>query len=288
MQMFVKKPENFKILLLRFVEFTLSRENLFCFINFSGCAMPQTAKIDAALLQLELTYPQFATMTAEALRMHWRAMIKKSHPDLPENRLKNIDPAAINAAYDLLKLAQADRARLAQADPLAPQPTSYATSYDRTSIAPPWQPDKHTKNHRIHVESYRDQNFIKKRIWELSNQSDEIYTIDAFGKTSFEGRTRVYGSQDVFDEMAKAMLVWNANGGNIQLTRAVLVSSPKQENSVYLIYADGKSLADNPIPLKYNPKAGSHYDDKTFQANLPRILDHIHEMLASEQVARAG
>jgi hypothetical protein len=249
--------------------------------------MSQSVKIDAALLQLELSYPQFANMTAESLRNHWRAMIRKSHPDLPENRLRNIDPAAVNAAYDLLKSAQADRARLDRTDAHQAAPTSYATTYDRASIAPPWQPDKQSKNHRIQVESYRDQNFIKKRIWELSDKSDEIYTIDAFGKTSFEGRTRVYGSQAVFDEMAKAMLIWNANGGNVQLTRAVLVSSQKQDHALYLIYADGKSLADNPIPLPYNPQAGSPYNDKNFQENLPRILDKIREMLAEREVAQA-
>jgi hypothetical protein len=247
--------------------------------------MFQPTRIDAALRQLDLTQAEFNGMTADALRLHWRAMIKKSHPDLPENRLRNIDPAAVNAAYDTLKTAQIERDRLGHA---ADPQSAFTTRYDRASIAPPWQPDKTAKNHRIYVESYRDQNFIKKRIWELSNQSDEIYTIDAFGKTSFEGRTQVYGNQDVFDEMAKAMLIWNANGGNVKLTRAVMVSSPKQRDSVYLIYADGKSLASNPIPLKYNRHVGSHYDDKTFQQNLPYILDKIQEMLSTQDVARAS
>ncbi len=218
-------------------------------------------------------------MTAEDLRKHWRAAIKKAHPDLPENRANPKDPAAINAAYDTLRVSLAERARLRDADP---------ARYDRATIAPPWQPDKGAMNHRIVVESYRDQNFIKKRIWELSDKSEEVYTIDAFGKTSFEGRTRVYGSQAVFDEMAKAMLIWNANGSNIKLTRAVLVSTPKDDHALYLIYADGKSLANNPIPLRYNPKAGSQYNDKTFQAQLPIILDRIQEMLAGRDVAVAG
>ncbi len=200
---------------------------------------------------------------------------------MPENRDNPNAAAAINAAYDLLRAAVAERVKRHQKDPVMAR-------YDRASIAPPWQPDKYAKNHRIYVESYRDQNFIKKRIWELSNESDEIYTIDAFGKTSFEGRTRVYGNQAVFDEMAKAMLVWNANGSKIQLTRAVLVSSSKDRHALYLIHADGKSLAQNPIPLRYSPKAASQYDDKTFQAQLPIILDRIKSMLAERDLARAG
>jgi hypothetical protein len=246
--------------------------------------MSQSAKLESALRQLELTYADFAGMTAEALRKHWRDVIKKSHPDLPENRNRAVDPAAVNAAFDMLKRHHAERLRLAKNDPRGTQPNSYTTRYERASIAPPWQPDKNAKNHRIYVESYRDENFIKKRIWELSEKSDEVYTIDAFGKSSFEGRTRVYGSQAVFEEMAKAMVIWNANGTDIKLTRAILVSSAKQDHALYLIYADGKSLAKKPIPLRYNPKAGSPYNDKTFQAQLPLILDKIQEMLAGQDV----
>jgi hypothetical protein len=245
--------------------------------------MSQSAKIETALGQLSLTYQEFAGLSADELRKHWRAKIKAAHPDLPENRDNPKDPGAINAAYDTLRLSLADRARMRNQDP-ARDPSRY----DRATIAPPWQPDKGAMNHRIVVESYRDQNFIKKRIWELSDQSEEIYTIDAFGKTSFEGRTRVYGSQAVFDEMAKAMLIWNANGSNIKLTRAVLVSSNKDDHALDLIHADGKSLASNPIPLRYNPKAGSQYNDKTFQAQLPTILDRIQEMLAERDVASVG
>ena len=123
--------------------------------------MSQSAKLESALRQLELTYADFAGMTAEALRKHWRDVIKKSHPDLPENRNRAVDPAAVNAAFDMLKRHHAERLRLAKNDPRGTQPNSYTTRYERASIAPPWQPDKNAKNHRIYVESYRDENFIK-------------------------------------------------------------------------------------------------------------------------------
>jgi hypothetical protein len=156
--------------------------------------------------------------------------------------------------------------------------------HDQAAIAPPWQPDKNARNNVIQVGSYRDVNYLKKRIWELSKGSQEIYTINAFGRTNFEGRTRVYGSQDVFDEMAKAMLIWNANGSNVQLTRAVLVSS-NRDHTLYLIYADGKSMAHNPIPLPYKPQAGSLEEDNDFKAKLPLVLDKIRDLYARRSVA---
>ncbi len=247
--------------------------------------MSLSARIESALGQLSLTPQDFLYITPDGLRRHWRDMIKKSHPDLPENRDTPDLAASINAAYDTLRISLAERARLREKDP---HTKDIMARYDRASIAPPWQPDKYARNHRIYVESYRDENFIKKRIWELSNESDEIYTIDAFGKTSFEGRTRVYGNQDVFEEMAKAMLIWNANGSNPSLTRAILVSSNKDTKSLYLIYADGKSLAQTPIPLRFNPNAGSAYKDQTFLTQLPIILDRIQTMLVEREMARAG
>jgi hypothetical protein len=221
--------------------------------------MIPTAKITAALTIFGLTFGQFETMSSEQLQKYRRELIKSCHPDLPENQGKNIDLGEINAAYDYLRSLGS---------------TAFKSTL-RNSIAPPWQPDKRTTNNKIQVESYRDQNFIKKRLWELSGQSKDVYTIDAFGQTSFEGRTLVYGSPEIFDEMAQAMLIWNANGGNLAATRAVFVSTPGDSHALNLIYSDGRSHAKNPIQLKYDPQAGSPYNDKAFQASLPAILDSV-------------
>jgi hypothetical protein len=150
----------------------------------------------------------------------------------------------------------------------------------RSTIAPPWQPDKRTTNNTIRVESYRDVNYIKKRCWELSGHSDSVYTLDAFGKTAFEGRTLVYGSPEIYDEMAQAMLVWNANGGKLTATRAVFVSSAGEGNALNLIYADGRSFSKKPIQLRYDAAAGSHYNDRNFQSKMPAILDKVGQMYA--------
>lgn len=238
--------------------------------------MAPLEQLEKALRDLQLSAPRFTAMSAESLRQHWRAMIKASHPDLPENRGRLRDAGAINAAYDVLRMdllarrphgvgagAQGDLAR------------ETVWRGERVTIAPPWQPDKNAKNHRIMVESYRDVNFFKKRIWELSDRSEEEYHIDAFGQTMFEGRTSVYGNARVFDEMARAMLIWNANGSREDLTRAVLVSPANDSGALYLIYADGRSLAHKPIPLPYDELAGAPSRDKNLQAKLPVVLDRL-------------
>ena len=165
--------------------------------------MLPTPKITAALHVLGLTFAQFETMSNEQLHRFRRELIKSCHPDLPANQGKRTDLGAINAAYDYLRSLGS---------------TSFNSAV-RSTIAPPWQPDKRTTNNTIRVESYRDVNYIKKRCWELSGHSDSVYTLDAFGKTAFEGRTLVYGSPEIYDEMAQAMLVWNANGGKLTAIR---------------------------------------------------------------------
>jgi curved DNA-binding protein CbpA len=226
--------------------------------------MLPTPKITAALNVLGLTFGQFETMSNEQLHRFRRDLIKKCHPDLPENQGKETDLGAINAAYDYLKSLGS---------------TSFNSAV-RSTIAPPWQPDKRTNNNTIRVESYRDVNYIKKRCWELSGHSDSVYTLDAFGKTSFEGRTLVYGSPEIYEEMAQAMLIWNANGGKLTATRAVFVSSVAEGNALNLIYADGRSFSKKPIQLHYDAAAGSHYNDKVFQSKVPAILDKVGQMYA--------
>jgi hypothetical protein len=226
--------------------------------------MLPTPKITAALNVLGLTFGQFETMSNEQLHRFRRDLIKKCHPDLPQNQGKATDLGAINAAYDYLKSLGS---------------TSFNSAV-RSTIAPPWQPDKRTNNNMIRVESYRDVNYIKKRCWELSGHSESVYTLDAFGTTAFEGRTLVYGSPEIYDEMAQAMLVWNANGGKLTATRAVFVSSVADENALNLIYADGRSFSKRPIQLRYDAAAGSHYNDKVFQSKMPAILDKVGQLYA--------
>jgi curved DNA-binding protein CbpA len=226
--------------------------------------MLPSPKITAALNVLGLTFGQFETMSNEQLHKFRRDLIKACHPDLPANQGKRTDLGAINAAYDYLKSLGS---------------TSFNSAV-RSTIAPPWQPDMRTNNNTIRVESYRDINYIKKRCWELSGHSDSVYTLDAFGKTAFEGRTLVYGSPEIYEEMAQAMLVWNANGGTLTATRAVFVSSAAEGNALNLIYADGRSFSKKPIQLHYDAAAGSHYNDKVLQSKMPAILDKVAQMYA--------
>jgi hypothetical protein len=87
--------------------------------------------------------------------------------------------------------------------------------HDQAAVAQPRQPDNNARINVIQEGAYSDVNCLKKRIWKLGTGSLEIYTINAFGLTKFEDQTRVYGSPNVFDEMEKALLIWNAEGSNV-------------------------------------------------------------------------
>jgi len=249
--------------------------------------MSAVTPLERALHDLRLTEAQFAAMDGDRLRQHWRAMIRASHPDLPENRGRTWDAGAINAAYDALRqdLAARRPASVRGVDQDNVWTRENIWRFDRASIAPPWQPDKQAKNHKIVAETYRDVNFFKKRMWELSDRSEDVYHIAAFGQTAFEGRTSVYGSATVFDEMARAMLIWNANGSRIDLTRAVMVSPAHESGALYLIYADGKFLDKNPIPLPYDARAGMPAKDRNLRVKLPVVLDRLQDMLGRRAAA---
>ncbi len=254
--------------------------------------MAQAYQINIALEVLGLSRARFDVLSPPELHAHWRELMKRAHPDLPQNRGNGIDSSEINAAYDFLKRLNAERYKFVTTDGAGT--VKMKSGEPRDSIAPPWQPDKKAANNTIYVESYRDVNFIKKHLWELSGKSEDVYTIDAFGPDShvsrdplysFQGRTNVYGSPTVFDEMAKAMLIWNANGGRVETTRAIFVSPQIRPNPIYLIYADGRSHSKNPIPMTYDAEAGSHYKDQLFQSNLPRVLDGLNRIFAARAPA---
>jgi len=58
-----------------------------------------------ALEVFSLTKEQFDKMSDESLKSLWKGLVKKMHPDNPENKGVG-DLASVNAAYDSLKLAK--------------------------------------------------------------------------------------------------------------------------------------------------------------------------------------
>jgi hypothetical protein len=228
--------------------------------------------LSQALNAVGLSLGDFKNMSSEQFANFRKNQIKNSHPDNPDNHSKNIDLQTLNRAFDVLKNIR----------PELLNNSNFRKSNNPTIIVPKWQPDKHAMNNKIHNETYRDQNFIKKHIWEISGESGEIYTIDAFSGDSFQSRLKVYGSPNVFEDMAQAMRVWNANGANIdKATRAVFVSSKDHPKTLFLIYADGRSFAQRPLPLDYT--GTSQYDDKNFQQKIVSILDKIQRMYKGKQ-----
>jgi hypothetical protein len=223
----------------------------------------------SALDAFGLNFEQFSNMSQDDLKKKWRELVRANHPDLPQNRGKDDITANINAAYDYLKNYRNNQSQTD--DPLKPQPFRRSTApYPK----PPWQPDD-SYNNKIHVETYRDVNYIKKHIWELSDKSKEIWNVAAFDDGHFGGRFNVYGSSHVFGEMAKAMRIYHANGGK-DITQAVFASTSDKPNQLFMIYCNGIDLSMRPIPIDY--KGNSPYSDKNMISKLPEIINKITDL----------
>jgi hypothetical protein len=64
-----------------------------------------------------------------------------------------------------------------------------------------------------------------------------------------------------------------------------MVSPANESSALYLIYADGKFLDKNPIPLPYDSRAGTPARDKNLRAKLPVVLDQLQDMLGRRAAA---
>jgi curved DNA-binding protein CbpA len=194
----------------------------------------------------------------EKIKAARNKLIRKHHSDVNSGD----DEAAklINASYDVLKHGyQAgfnDR-------PFRPQP-----SEERNA---PWQTDERGSC-RISRENYSDINYFKKRMWELSNHSRKKYTIWAFDGRFFRGCLTVFGSPEIFNQMARAMVIWNGSG-NPYATRAVFVQKNRDPN-LYLIYLDKKMISP-PIQMEHDSFNMNPANDMIFMHRLPERLDHI-------------
>jgi hypothetical protein len=156
-------------------------------------------------------------MTPEALRKEWIKLNRLKRTDIPdEEGLKEI-----NSAYDTLKHGSRGFSGTGQPyQPAAPQKETpkWAMAGYSGGIKPSAQ---------IRRNDYSDANFIKKRMWELSGESNVEWTIWAFDGRFFRASTTVYGSPEIFHDMAEAMIMWNSHSGNPYETNAsgVIVSA---------------------------------------------------------------
>jgi hypothetical protein len=201
--------------------------------------------------------------TPERLKKARNALAFKYHSDMTGQGDDAIK--LINAAYDVLK----DR----------PAPATDANKPDVDTYEP-WAQAGWSGGMRnsssIHRNDYTDVNFIKKRMWELSDHSREEWSIMGFDGNFMRANTTVYGSPKIFDEMAKAMVTWQTKGSNSYDCRAVIVSK-RGSHKYYLIWADDKSYANDPIELESDSFNENPSNDRSLGPRLRKLIDDMQE-----------
>jgi hypothetical protein len=232
-------------------------------------------------------------------------LMKLAHPDAGGNVE---DAKLINAAYDVLKNPKASSSPAWGSDdggyyeerPRRERNWYYSPGEnerhdrDRENSNTKWSWAGYSGGMHDRAEIYRhdytDVNFIKKRMWELSGESTEEWTIWGFDGSYTRGVTVVYGSPQIFAQMAEAMITWQTQGGNPYECRAVIVerhekyrSKPfrddddDKERTVYLIWADGVFYDKKPIPITYTTFNANPGNDRSFNRRLRKLIDDLQE-----------
>ena len=208
------------------------------------------------------------SLTKDDLKKMYKALVLKHHPDRGGN-LSTIQD--INAAYDVLKSAKPN---MDHDDDFSYGAGSSYSSYNTET--PEWAMAGYSggsrPNGNISRNNFSDVNYFKKTMWELSHHSRIEYTIWAFDGHFFRGATTVYGSPEIYKEMAKAMIVWN--GSASYDTRAVFFTLKKKPGIISLIYADGK-FYDEPIEIEHESFNSNPGNDQSFLRKLPSMLDKL-------------
>ena len=240
----------------------------------------------AGLPLLEMSYQDAVQVYAQhgvdirnmddaAIKKAYRRLMQKHHPD----RGGNLETAQdLAAAQDALEKGTS-----------APTPRQGYRGGRRStrSETPTWAWAGHAggmpPSANIYSADYRDINYIKKRMWELSGKSKNEYTIWQYDGAYFRGVFSVFGSEKIFNEMAKAMRVWGSSG-NPYHTRAIFVTERKHESApsereLKLIYLDGDFLGDDPFLLHHNSFNANPGNDEEFMRDLPNQLNKVSEKL---------
>jgi hypothetical protein len=210
--------------------------------------------------------PNADQLNPQQLKDARKRLIQQHHPDLGG---KADAGAMINSAYDTLKDGGGGDA---QDDPPSRRtPEEPAGPWAHAGYSGGMSDSGH-----IYRQDYTDVNFIKKRMWELSNHSKEEWTIMGFDGAYLRASVTVYGSREIFDEMAEAVRIWQTKGGNTYPCRAVLVSK-RRSHQYFLIWADGRSYAKNPIEIESDSFNDNPSNDRTFEARLRKLIDQMEE-----------
>lgn len=197
----------------------------------------------------------------DELKKAHRKMVKQLHPDRSGGNLEKMQQ--VNAAYDVLKKGgdyETPR-RPPQRKPEEDAPWAHAG----------WSGGMPNSS-SIYRQDYRDMNYIKKRMWELSGHSNVQWIIQGFDGYFMRHSLTVYGSPKIFAQMAEAMITWQTKGGNPYDCRAVLTQKRRGDRNQWLIiWADGVFYDKDPIPFE------SEYNNQRLGDELRRVLDDLKE-----------
>lgn len=208
-------------------------------------------------------------MDKDKIKQAHRRLIQKQHTD---------KGGSLETAQDL----NAARDALIKGEQVPSGPRSYQRP--TSSQTPTWAWAGHAggmpPSSQIYRENYRDLNYIKKRMWELSGKSKKEYTVQQFDGTFFRNIFTAFGSRKIFNEMAKAMKIWGESG-NPYDTRAIFISE-RRGKKLYLVYLDGKFLGDDPYVFTHDSFNMNPANDQQFVRNLPGELDRVNQKLKTK------
>lgn len=214
-----------------------------------------------------------ATLDAAGLQAVKRRLARQHHPDVGGN---TATMALINAAYDALTKENGNARQHYTGDEPAAQrwPDAEAT--------PTWAWAGYSggipPRASISRQDYRDVNYIKKRMWELSGHSTQQWHIQGFDGDFLRGFVTVFGSPKIFRDMAEAMVTWQTEGANSYDCRAVLVSRRgSKDKTVLLIWADGVYYGNDPIPIEHDSFNANAGNDPSFDRRLRQMIDYLRE-----------
>jgi hypothetical protein len=121
-------------------------------------------------------------------------------------------------------------------------------------------------SHDIYEKSYKDINYIKKRMYELSagKRRAEHY-VQQFDGSYFRNSFMTYGHESIHPEMAKAMLQWGSSG-NPYHTKAIFASRRNNPREMHLLWANGRHMPAGTIYKHTGRNKYAHNDPQAREA----------------------
>jgi curved DNA-binding protein CbpA len=235
----------------------------------------------AGLILLEMSYSDAVdifqelgvdpvNLSKEELKKHYRSLIQKHHPDRGGDA--NLAKDIVTAYQILIKDEKKPKTYTQRREPQKRETPTWAWAGYSGGL-PPYSD--------ISREDYTDVNYIKKRMWELSNKSTEEWTIWQFDGNFFRNAFVVYGNKEIFRDMAEAMKTWGERG-NPYPTEAIFAQNKTKPQFLYLIYLGGKYISSNNPILEHESFNMNPGNDIHFVNSLPNQLKEIRQELGIE------